>query len=134
MKTAHRTQRHVWLSVTAGVVATSALAGAAALAAGLIDMGPAITVRFPFHSAVFGGLALAIVVALPMATAAYLAGVGHPSAAEAAMVAGVVLMGWIAVQLVIIKTFSWLQPAMALAGAAVFLCGWLVRKPERSLR
>jgi hypothetical protein len=112
--------------VAAGVVAASALAGAAALATGLMDMGATVNTRFPFHSALAAGLALALVVGLPMAVAAYLAGTGGVRTAEAAMVAGALLVGWIAVQLVVIRTFSWLQPAMALAGALVFLGGLLV--------
>lgn len=135
MRTAQRTRRHGGLALIAGVVATSALGGAISLATGVIDMGPDVTARFPFHSPVLAGLALAVVVALPMAAAACLAAVGHPRTADAAMAAGALLVGWIAVQLVIIRTFSWLQPAMALAGAAVFLGGWLIhRQAERSRR
>jgi hypothetical protein len=98
-KTAGTTRRHPWLAFTAGAVAVSALAGAVALTAGL-NMGATITDRIPFHSTLFGGLALVLVVALPMAVAAYLA--------------GALLIGWIAIQVLIIRPFSWLQPAMAL--------------------
>jgi hypothetical protein len=123
-KTTGTTRRRPWLVFAGGVVAVSAVA----LATGLIDMGEAITDRIPFHSTLFGGLAPALVVALPMAIAAYLAATGAPRAAQAAMVAGALLVGWIVVQVLIIRTFSWLQPAMALAGAVVFLAGWLPRR------
>jgi hypothetical protein len=126
VKTTGTTQRHPLLALATGFVAVSALAGAVALATGLMDMGAAVNTRFPFHSTLAASFALALVVALPMALAAYLAGTGDVRAADAAMVAGALLVGWIAVQLVVIRTFSWLQPAMALAGALVFLGGLLV--------
>jgi len=119
---------HPGLALGTGLLAVSALAGGAALAAGVMDMGPAVIARFPFHSPLFGGLALAVVVGLPMAAVAYLAAVGHALAASSAMAAGVLLVGWIGVQVLVIRTFSWLQPAMALAGTAVFLGGWLVHR------
>jgi len=131
VKTTEPAQRRPWLALVAGIVAVNALAGAAALAIGFMDMGTTVNARFPFHSTVVAGLALALVVALPMAAAAYLSGTGRPRAAEAAMVAGALLVGWIAVQLIVIRTFSWLQPAMALAGALVFLGGLLIRNEHR---
>jgi hypothetical protein len=109
-------------------VSISALGGAVALATGFMDMGTAVDARFPFHSTVLAGVALALVVAVPMAVAAYLSWTGSVHAAEAAMAAGALLVGWIAVQLVIIRTFSWLQPAMATAGALVFLAGLLIHR------
>jgi hypothetical protein len=80
-------------------------------------MGETVTDRIPFHSTLFGGLALALFVALPMTVAACLAATGAPRTAEATMPAGALLVGWIVVQVLIIRTFSWLQPAMALTGA-----------------
>jgi hypothetical protein len=40
-----------------------------------------------------------------------------------AMIAGSLLVGWIVVQLAVIRTFSWLQPVMAAAGVVVLLSG-----------
>lgn len=62
-----------------------------------------------------------------MIVATYLAAMGRPRAAEAAMLAGALLVVWIGDQLAVIRTFNWLQPAIALAGAVVLLAGWLVR-------
>jgi hypothetical protein len=39
------------------------------------------------------------------------------------MAAGLLLVGWIAVQLPVIRTFSWLQPICALLGLAVLVLG-----------
>jgi len=125
MQTTRPTRRRPWLAAGTGFVALNALAGAGALAAGLMDLGATVSTRLPFHSTLLAGLALAAVVGLPMAVAAYLAGKGSPRAAGAAMVAGALLVGWIAVQLAVIRTFSWLQPVIALAGALVFLGGLL---------
>jgi hypothetical protein len=124
--------RHPWLALGAGVVSVSALGGAVALATGSMAMGATVEDRFPFHSTVLAGVALALVVALPMAVAAYLSWTGRAHAAEVAIAAGALLVGWIAVQLVVIRTFSWLQPAMALAGALVFLAGLAIHRPRRS--
>lgn len=112
-------------------MSVSALGGAIALGTGLMDMGVAVETRFPFHSSVLAGIALAMVVALPMAVAAYLSWTGSVHAAGAAMTAGALLVGWIAVQVAVIRTFSWLQPAMALAGALVFLGGLLIHRAPR---
>lgn len=128
VRTIERTRRHPWLALGAGFVSVSALGGAIALATGLMDMGAAVETRFPFHSSVLAGIALAVVVALPMAVAAYLGWTGSVHAAGSAMTAGALLVGWIAVQLAVIRTFSWLQPAMALAGALVFLAGLLIHR------
>jgi hypothetical protein len=125
MRTNVETSRHLWLATMTGLIAFSALGGAVALATGV--MGDEIIERLPFGSAVLGGLALAVVVALPMTVAAYQAAKGRPDAAATAMAAGLLLVGWILVQLAIIRTFSWLQPTMAIAGLLVFLGGCLTR-------
>ncbi len=55
-------------------------------------MGATVNDRIPLHSTLFGGLALVLVVAVHMAVAADLA--------------GALLIGWIAIQVLIIRTFS----------------------------
>jgi hypothetical protein len=116
--------RQPWLASLTGLLATTAFAGAVALGTGTMDLGGPVTERLPFQSTVFGGVALALVVGVPMAAAAVRAAMGRPHAAELAMLAGVLLVGWIGVQLMVIRTFSWLQPAMVAAGLAVFAAGW----------
>lgn len=115
------------LAVLAGFVAVAALGGAAALAFGAIDMGEVINGRLPWHSPALGGLALALFVAVPMAAVAVSAAAGNAHVGELAMAAGGLLVGWIGVQLVVIRTFSWLQPVMVAAGLAVFAMGLLLR-------
>jgi hypothetical protein len=115
--------RRPLLATSAALIAVSAYGGAAALLAGVIDLGAVIEARLPFGSTVFAGIALALVVAVPMTVAAHRAATGAAHAAGAAMTAGVLLVGWILVELAVIRTFSWLQPVLAAAGVAVLLGG-----------
>jgi hypothetical protein len=115
---------HPRLARLAGLVAVAALARALALTTGLFDPGPLITGRLPFESPTLGGLALALIVAAPMAATAMWAGAGHPHAGGSAMFAGILLVCWIGVQLMVIRTFTWIQPAMVVVGLAVFAAGW----------
>jgi hypothetical protein len=115
---------HSGLARLAGLVAVAALARALALTTGLFDPGPLITGRLPFESPALGGLALALIVAAPMAATAMWASAGHPRASGSAMFAGVLLVCWIGVQLMVIRTFTWIQPAMVVVGLAVFAAGW----------
>jgi hypothetical protein len=69
-------------------------------------MGETVTDRIPFHSTLFGGLAPALFVALPMTVGACLAATGAPRTAEATMLAGALPVGWIVVQVLVIRTFS----------------------------
>lgn len=82
----------------------------------------------PGDSWVFAALALLLFVAAPMSVAFLTAVSGHRAAAMAAMVSGALLMGWIAVQVLLIGMIFWLQPAMFLAGAVVLALGvWAYR-------
>lgn len=112
------------MSLCEGVVSLSALAGAAGLAIGSIDFGANVNGRLPFGSPVFGAVALAAVVGLPMAMACVADWQGARRANQLTMGAGGLLVGWIAVEVVVIRSFSWLQPAMAVIGAAVGFAGY----------
>jgi hypothetical protein len=118
------------ITIVSSITAFAAWAGSLALAAGIIDFGVEINRRLPFHSPVFAAFALAIVVALPMTLAALLCARRSPKWKATSIVAGAMLIGWIAVQLAIIQEFSWLQPVMAAAGVAV-LTGALFSRADR---
>jgi hypothetical protein len=77
----------------------------------------------PLHSWVPPGIALLAGVAAPMLAAATLIGIRSRHAPAAAVVAGALLLGWIAVQ-VLVAPFFWLQPVMAASGAAIGGLGW----------
>lgn len=119
MATTSSRAAHPVYSLFTGLVAISAWAGAAGLAFGLIDLGTTIDERLPFHSPVFAAIALAALVAAPMTITSWLSYRARPQWRTAGVVAGTMLFGWIVVQLVLIQTFSWLQPVMAGIGLAV---------------
>ncbi|WP_280427475.1 hypothetical protein [Nocardia brasiliensis] len=109
--------------LVSGVVAIWALAGALGLITGVIGLGADLDQRLPFHSPVFGGIMLAAVVGLPMTVAGVLAARDDRRTPIFAMLAGLALVGWIAVQLVVIREFSVLQPICVLFGLIVLGLG-----------
>ena len=114
---------HGWLVALAGFVAVSAYGGAAGLISGWLRLGSLLTGRLPLHSPVFGGLALACVVAVPTTVVAVLAWRGHPRYRDATAMAGVLLTGWIIVEVAVIRQFSPLQVVYGLAGLALIMAG-----------
>jgi hypothetical protein len=62
---------------------------------------------------VFAGIALVCVVAVPATVVAVLAWRGHPRDHDAAALAGVLLMGWIVVEVAAVRQFSALQVVTA---------------------
>jgi hypothetical protein len=92
----------------------------------------------PLHGWVLPGIALFAVVALPMLGAAALATLGSHRAADAAVAAGALLVGWIVVQLAIVGPRMALQAVMLAMGVAVAAVGWWwrdeFRRSGRSVR
>jgi hypothetical protein len=107
-----------------GLTAVAGLAGAIGLVTGSIDLGAVINRRLPFGSPVFGGLALIVVVVLPMATGVVLSWRGSDGANLVAIADGALLMGWIVVELAVIRSFSILQPIFGVVGAAIAFGGY----------
>lgn len=83
----------------------------------------------PLHSWVIPGLALIAVVTVPMIAAAIEVYWGMRHAAILSLAAGLLLVGWIAVQLLVIGPQMWLQPAMAIGGLAITTLAWLWHSP-----
>lgn len=124
--------RRTWLALLTGLTAVSATAGAIGLATGASDPGDVVTARLPWHSVLFAGLALLAVVAVPMAVASFLTARDRDIHPVAAAVAGALLVGWIAVEIAVIREFNWLQVVFALVGIAVLalvLPEWSRRGP-----
>jgi hypothetical protein len=115
------TVRRTWLALLTGLTAVSAAAGAIGLATGTSDPGDAITARLPWHSVVLAGFALLVVVAAPMAVASWLAAREHRAYPVAAAGAGALLVGWIALEIAVIREFSWLQVVFTVVGVAVLV-------------
>jgi len=116
--------RHRWTGVAAGLMAAAAYAGVIGLAGGSINMGAAINHRLPLHSPALGAAALLVIVALPMTAAAVAAWRTVTRAPEIVTLAGLALIGWIAVEIAFIRTFAWLQPVCAAYGALMVALGW----------
>ena len=106
----------------AGFVAFSAYAGAVGLATGVLDTGPTIEHRLPRHSPVLGGVALALVVGVPATWLARRAWHGR-DVGRPALVAGTMLVVWIAIEVAFIREFSWLQVFYLGVGASFIAVG-----------
>lgn len=126
------TQRRTGLAVFAAIVAVSAFAGTIGLATGAMGLSPVLTARLPFGSALFGGIALALVVGVPTAGVAWLAWRGDARTDAAAVLAGGCLVGWIAVQMLIIRELSFFHPTYLAVGALFVWTGRrALRHPSR---
>ncbi|WP_280336963.1 hypothetical protein [Nocardia wallacei] len=132
--TRHIGDRHSVLALVSGLVAIWALAGAAGLATGIVELGTAVEERIPLDSPVLAAVALAVVVGVPQALTAGLAVRADPRAPAVAMIAGGLLIGWIVLQAHTIEVFSWLQPVCVAAGLVVLSLGMaLPPDPRRRL-
>lgn len=121
-----RTSRR-WLAGAAAFNALAAWGGAIALVTGAIDFGDVINERLPFGSLVLAGVALATTVALPLTVLAWAAWTGSGKADDIALAAGVMLCGWIVVQVAVLRAFSLFQPAYLIVGALFIAASHRVR-------
>ncbi|MBZ5738698.1 hypothetical protein [Nocardioides mangrovi] len=119
----------VWITLVAGLTAIAAVAGAVAMALGTLGMPEEVEDRLPFGSPVAGAAALLLVVGVPNAVLALLARRGDPRTGRAAVAVGLVLVGWIVVQVLVIRELSPLQPTFVLVGV---LLVWLGTRPARA--
>ncbi|MFC7615412.1 hypothetical protein ACFQV2_19800 [Actinokineospora soli] len=106
----------------AGLMAVWAFAGVIGVYGGGVDFGPVVTARLPWESPVLAGTALLLAVAVPMSVAAGLVWRRSRSGPVALLAAGLLLVAWILVQILFIRTFSWLQPVCFGYG---FVVAWL---------
>jgi hypothetical protein len=96
-----------------------AFGGAVALVGGGAGLDPALLDHTPFTSWAWPGVALAVLVGVPMLAAAAAEWRRLPWASQLSLAAGVALMGWITVQIALIGFQTWLQPVCFLVGLAV---------------
>lgn len=111
------------IAVYAAFIAASAYFGAIGMISGLLAVPDSLAERLPFGSTVFGGTALALVVALPCTALTVLAWRRHPRTADAAPLTGLLLVGWIVVEVATVRQFSMLQVVFGLAGIGLVLVG-----------
>jgi len=104
--------------------ALSAWAGAVALATGIVQLDDnRLDSRLPFDSPVFGGSALACIVAVPSTMLAWHAWRGDQQTDRVAVTTGALLAGWIAVELATLRELAWLHPTYAAIGAGLIAVG-----------
>jgi hypothetical protein len=112
------------------VIASNAVGGAIYGLSGAPDVPPEWLEGTPFNSYVIPSVILLVAVGGGMAAAAAAVLLRWPRAAEASIAAGLTLVVWITAQVLIIVPdggFSWLQPAMFVAGLLVAGLGWRLR-------
>ena len=115
--------RRTGLAVYAGLIALSAYGGAIGLASGSMNTSETIDGRLPMQSPVLGAVALAVIVGVPNTVLMWHAWRGDARAPAAATVAGVLLIGWIGVEVAFIRELSWLQPLYVAVGASLVAIG-----------
>ena len=117
-------RRWPWLGAVCAGVSINAFGGAFGLASGAIDLGADAQARLPMSSAGLAGLALVLVVGVPMGMAAASAFAGGGKSGPRAHMAGVLLVAWVAIQPAVIGETSWLQAFFGVIGVFVALRGW----------
>jgi hypothetical protein len=111
------------LAVAAALVAVSAWGGAVGLATGSLALEGGLNERLPLHSPVLGGLALAVVVAVPFTLLAASAWRGSERTDELALGSGALLVGWILVELAFVRALSFFHPLYLVIGGLFVFCG-----------
>ncbi|MFI7530163.1 hypothetical protein [Nocardia salmonicida] len=111
------------LCLITGILATWAFAGSSALITGALTLGPTSESRLPWQSPILAGVMLALVVGLPMTVVAVTAAHADRNLSQTAMVAACALIGWILLQLLVLRELSWLQPVCVILAVAVATLG-----------
>lgn len=111
-------EQHALLLVAclAALNALAALGGAWGLATDVLGLGPELTARLPWGSALVGAIALALLVALPHGVLAVLAVRGDRRTGVCAVAVGVLLVGWIVVELAFLRELSFFHPFYVVVG------------------
>jgi hypothetical protein len=115
------------------VIALNAVGGGVYGLAGAKDVPRDWLAGSPFHSYTIPSLVLLIFVGGGMTVAASLLVAGYRCAPEVAIAAGLILLGWITVEILIIP-FSWLQPVFSVLAIAVVKLGYRQRVLWREQR
>jgi hypothetical protein len=84
----------------------------------------------PFRDYFIPGLILFVVVGGSFLIGAIAVFARFRIARLAAFSAGVIVFGWLAIQIAIIGYVSWMQPATTIAGLFVLILAWLLPKPD----
>jgi fermentation-respiration switch protein FrsA (DUF1100 family) len=106
---ADRTRRRRALAGFAALNALAAWAGVIGLLTGNIDFGETLDDRLPFDNLTLAGVALAVIVAIPLSALSWSAWTGHRRTNEVSLLVGIALIGWIVLQVVILRSLSLFQ-------------------------
>ena len=104
------------LAAFAALNALAAWAGVAGLTFGGIEFGDTLNARLPFESLVLAGVGLAAIVAVPMTVLAWWAWTGHTRTLDLAFLVGIAVIGWIVLQVVVLRAVSLFQPVYLAVG------------------
>ena len=96
--------------------AVGALGGAVGLALGFLDLGPTLTGRLPFGSAVVAGVALGLLVALPNGALLEFALRRSRHTGLLGITVGAAMVAWILVLLAFIRELSFFLPLYVAVG------------------
>lgn len=116
--TGPRPPRHPLIVAFALFNTVTAAFGAIGLSTGWLSLGATVTDRLPWNSTLVAGIALGMVVALPNAALAVAALRRSALCGPLSMLAGVLVVGWIVVEVAFIREFSFFQPLYAAVGIA----------------
>jgi hypothetical protein len=114
-----------------GLTGAAAVYGGAGLIRDGFGMPDGWLAGTPLTGWVLPGVALLIGVAVPQLAAAVLIGAGARPGLAAGYLAGLLLVAWIAVQLLILQRYFFLQPVIAGIGAAEILLAWRWQRSGR---
>ncbi|GAA3044182.1 hypothetical protein [Actinokineospora globicatena] len=121
------TTRMTVLAAMAGVMALVAFGGALGLLLGAIDFGEVVDQRLPLGSKPLAGVALAVVVGVPMVVAAVSVRRGSALSRLIAPAAALALYGWVVIEVAVTRDAQWRQLVCAVY-AAVLL--WLALRRD----
>jgi pimeloyl-ACP methyl ester carboxylesterase len=105
----------------------AAWAGVIGLLTGDIDFGDTLDERLPFDNLAVAGAALAVIVAIPLSVLAWLAWSGHRRTNEMSLLVGIALLGWIVLQVLILRSVSLFQAVYLGVGVYFVDASHLVR-------
>ncbi len=111
------------VAVIALLNAVAAAAGGVCLAIGVIDIGAELTPRLPWGSAILGGIALVLVVAVPNTILTVLAWHRDRRTGAAAVAVGALLIAWILIELAFIRELSFFHPLYVVIGIVMITLG-----------
>lgn len=126
----HRVAGTILVGVESLVALGAVFGGVGLIANNAIGMLPEWLEGTIFTSWFWPGIFLLLVVAAPMAVAAYAEVTSRRWAYPASLIAGAAQVGWIIVQWLIFQRFFILQPIMLLAGVAVLGLAWWVHRRQ----